>query len=645
METIKISGDTPFFWQWDIDRRVELSGVDGGYVVHFVQEGGEAGCLTVEPYEEEGRWFAAVPNILLQTAAPITAYLYRTAVAGRTACRTVLHVEPRERPEDYVYTETAVRTWETLTQAVAALSASLPAPAYVRDEGERAATVVLGHQGPDTFSLAFLADMHCGFTYKVNDAWAVDDTAVVEAGQGLAVLTEAAPVDAVVLGGDLAVGSYKTDRADGLVRLDDGTRYMHEGAAHAPTFYLRGNHDDAPCMATGERLTARDLYGRLGRKNLLAGAVMGEGCYGYRDFEAQKMRVILLDTDDTAGWNSVQTGAGESCAYLDVANVSASQLKFLAERALDLSDKAAPGEWGIVVCSHRPLDEADTTYTDPVTGTVYSGSVANVQWLLMDYLYKNANVYTHNGETVEYDFSSLTETATVYCCIHGHNHAYRYSLLGGVIPSIGCPNVMNGRERVSADGNTYIKTAGTGQSTAFCVITVDRGQNRLYADHFGAGIDREWEFVPPTTESGYVNRLPLAEDADGAVYNGTGYKVGYRLNSSGVETADASFTLTGYIPVSEGDVVYLQNVTYNSAASNAGNQRMAFYDADKALVGTVCNAAATAIMSRVFDENDNLIQFTVKSGTGSDITGVAYFRMNGTYIGEDSIITVNQPIL
>ena len=51
METIKISGDTPFFWQWDIDRRVELSGAENGYVIHFVQEGGEQGLTGADGYE------------------------------------------------------------------------------------------------------------------------------------------------------------------------------------------------------------------------------------------------------------------------------------------------------------------------------------------------------------------------------------------------------------------------------------------------------------------------------------------------------------------------------------------------------------------------------------------------------------------
>ena len=38
-------------------------------------------------------------------------------------------------------------------------------------------------------------------------------------------------------------------------------------------------------------------------------------------------------------------------------------------------------------------------------------------------------------------------------------------------------------------------------------------------------------------------------------------------------------------------------------------------------------------------------QFTPKSTMGGvDCSGIAYFRINAAYIGDDSIITVNEPI-
>ena len=44
--------------------------------------------------------------------------------------------------------------------------------------------------------------------------------------------------------------------------------------------------------------------------------------------------------------------------------------------------------------------------------------------------------------------------------------------------------------------------------------------------------------------------------------------------------------------------------------------------------------------------DDNIwTQFTLKSTINNvDCSGVAYFRINAAYIGDDSIITVNEPI-
>lgn len=49
----------------------------------------------------------------------------------------------------------------------------------------------------------------------------------------------------------------------------------------------------------------------------------------------------------------------------------------------------------------------------------------------------------------------------------------------------------------------------------------------------------------------YTNLVPTSIDTSGAVYNGTGYKNGYCLNSSGGESGDmGKFTVTGFIPYS-----------------------------------------------------------------------------------------------
>jgi len=54
---------------------------------------------------------AAIPNILLQNSVALTAYAY---TPNRTLTSQSWKVVVRQKPEDYVYTETEVRTWETI---------------------------------------------------------------------------------------------------------------------------------------------------------------------------------------------------------------------------------------------------------------------------------------------------------------------------------------------------------------------------------------------------------------------------------------------------------------------------------------------------------------------------------------------------
>ena len=116
METIRMRDGRPFFWQWDTGRKLEVDGVDlqtEECQLHFVQQAEKPSCLAVDVTPENGRAVAAVPNILLQTAAPIAVYVYHST-GGYTGARGMFTVAERAKPADYAYTETEVRTWETL---------------------------------------------------------------------------------------------------------------------------------------------------------------------------------------------------------------------------------------------------------------------------------------------------------------------------------------------------------------------------------------------------------------------------------------------------------------------------------------------------------------------------------------------------
>ena len=502
-------------------------------------------------------------------------------------------------------------------------------PDYVLVEAGNVARQVNRHQSNDSIIMPFLSDAHCGY-YRDTD-----NAATKLAGQLLDQIGQRVPYDIIINGGDAANGAWDTTRDMSYEQIEDYTQLMSAGQRGVPSLWVPGNHDDAPYMATADRVTQEQMFALMGRKNRLAGAVCPNGCnYGYLDMENRHLRVIYLDTDDKRSWGTVAVGSGETApAFLNAHNVSGEQLRWLAETALDFSDKDNAADWDIVVVSHVALDVSGTIM-DAVSSTSYDHSTANAATLLSAYAKGNSGSITHNGVTVTYDFSTLAARATVICCVHGHGHKFINSTVGGIL-SIGCPNVMNGRERVSADGNTYTKTAGTADGTSFCILTIDRENNLIYADCVGAGYDREFAYT--TEVVAYTNVLPLSTDADGAVYNATGYKADTYL-TSGNEGTKSGIYATGFIPAKIGDTLYCENVGMQTGQDA---HRLSFYDADKAHLVTI-KTSTTAYAGWNYGEDGDIAYIGINVSGSNQST--AYIRLCCGYLGADSVITVNEPI-
>ena len=357
-------------------------------------------------------------------------------------------------------------------------------PDYVRTAAKTAADTILSHRGNNALTFAFLCDWHCGYYTDTGNVSAA------HAAQALRVISETCPLDAVVLGGDYSTGAMTSTRASTFDDIDAVSRLMRAADIPAPEIWVQGNHDEAPYQATADRLTKQQLYSRIASRNTRCSPVVNAADptsgYGYVDFPVQKIRLIYLNTADRAGWESAKAQTSSDTGFLNAHNISDTQLLWMAQHALDFSDKADAEAWKFVVCSHVAFN-MEGTYT--CGSTTYTYSTTNVAALLD--AYRNKGSITIGGTTIS--FSSAA--AAFICCVHGHNHAYLTNSLGSTgLLSIGCPNIMNGRERVSTDGTTYTKTTDSAEDTAFCVLTVDPDDGKIYADHYGAGIDRTFEY-------------------------------------------------------------------------------------------------------------------------------------------------------
>lgn len=159
-------------------------------------------------------------------------------------------------------------------------------------------------------------------------------------------------------------------------------------------------------------------------------------------------------------------------------------------------------------------------------------------------------------------------------------------------------------------------------------------------------LDITGEAATVQAASAAVNQLPLAIDTDGSIYNGTGYKTGYRLNSSGVEKEitesyyDAAVCVTGFIPVQVGDVLYLSGMEIDPADDQAGSYNIHLYDSSFATLAYMSWANAADHVSATTDGNGYITSLTMDQT--ADLENLAYIRLSARNITADSAITINE---
>lgn len=101
-------------FQWDINRQIIVSdaSIDA---VHYSNRTDNF-SLVVEVKEENGLRVADIPNILLQESWDINVYGYCNGYYTKQAAR--IKVNPRTKPESYVYTETEVLNYNTVMEKI-----------------------------------------------------------------------------------------------------------------------------------------------------------------------------------------------------------------------------------------------------------------------------------------------------------------------------------------------------------------------------------------------------------------------------------------------------------------------------------------------------------------------------------------------
>lgn len=392
-------------------------------------------------------------------------------------------------------------------------------PDYIVAEAERVAGEVETHRTEKSLIFPVMSDMHL---YVESDLETHENSLLSAqyAGMGVTELNKRIPLDFVGYLGDYTWGpdNYTVEQ----VKKDIATFRQTTDASLAEIWCV-GNHDLNYGYPRDRLLTLYELYACIGEN---ADGVkpyneeMGR-CYGYLDFDSQKIRVIYLNTCD-ASELVVREGKRAPAGW-----ISPTQIQWLADTALDFSDKDTPSEWGIVIMSHHPLHDgaSDSDNTMKILEYYRDGKSGEISCTIRTEYDTNGNASSYPQQKVTYDFAGK-ERAEIICNIHGHNHNCGYSQISSstrtnsmavtpwlwrfCIPNI-CANRYNtGIENAGsdtykqklygefdADGNPveWTKTPGTAEATSFCVVNIDRQSKKAYVHIFGAGTDRVIEYT------------------------------------------------------------------------------------------------------------------------------------------------------
>lgn len=176
-----------------------------------------------------------------------------------------------------------------------------------------------------------------------------------------------------------------------------------------------------------------------------------------------------------------------------------------------------------------------------------------------------------------------------------------------------------------------VHAVGAGTAT-ITVRTVDGGYTASYALTVTAKPKTNW--------------LLLAENEDGTPYNnGQGWKSGYRLGSSGAESASSTNQVTGFIPITKGQKITLSGIELPATNYTGYNTcYIAAYDSSHTCIKSSYSKdvyAQTANAPKSADSNNHIQTLTLNTGVSVTFDNMAYIRISTLSIGSDAAIYID----
>lgn len=208
------------------------------------------------------------------------------------------------------------------------------------------------------------------------------------------------------------------------------------------------------------------------------------------------------------------------------------------------------------------------------------------------------------------------------------------------------------------DGDAYTATVTPNSGYTIDNVTVTMGGTDITSTAYSNGVITIASVtgnvnITITASRQRVNVLPTAVDTDGTSIYPTvshpslttvGYASGYRLGSSGSESASASNYVTGFIPMSKGQTMTLENIELPATNYTGYNTcYIAVYDASRNCIKSNYSKDwhANTNNPSTADSNNHITSITINEGFAhEDFSQMAYVRFSALNINSQSAVYI-----
>lgn len=278
------------------------------------------------------------------------------------------------------------------------------------------------------------------------------------------------------------------------------------------------------------------------------------------------------------------------------------------------------------------------------------------------YTFKNWNTAANGSGTSYASGASYTGNAalTLYAQWTINTYTVSYNANGGTGAPGNQTKTYGTTLTLSSTKPTRDKYNFLGWGTSASSTTVSYAAGGSYTANAAITLYAIWEvaYVEPRINdfevkrvekaeagSGPINQVPISIDTNGSIFNGTGYREGYRLSSSGGLSALTNSVATGFIPAKPGDIVTMSGVSW---PTSNGYTYFVMYDANFTKVAHInretsyVNSNGWSYFANVNEsettvtiDSDNVTTFNI-----STTMDYAYVRISAIGSGANMVVNV-----